>query len=145
MNKIHTLLFFLFFSAISYSQVILSLDDDTVYIDSIAKFTKNVKSDSIKCLNSFRLSKLYLMVQDTKSHKDYLDQGNRLKTKSPFLEDVSLYYNAYNFVEKATLVCKIKTKPVILFSAECFLFGLNLRFIVAIGCRWTKKIDGIYF
>lgn len=109
MNKIHTLLFFLFFSAISYSQVILSLDDDEVYIDSIAKFTKNVKSDSIKCLNSFRLSKLYLMVQDTKSYKGYLNQGNRLKTKFPFLEDVSLYYNAYSFVEKGNLEVYEKT------------------------------------
>lgn len=103
MKKIYLLFFFLTLSYSSYSQVILSLDDDAVYIDSIARFTKNVKSDSIKCLNSFRLSKLYLMVQDAKSYRYYLDQGNRLKTKSPFLEDVSLYYNAYNFAEKGDL------------------------------------------
>ena len=104
MNKIYAILFFLSFPSISHSQIILSLDDDTAYIDSIATFTKNVKSDSIKCLNSFRLSKLYLMVQDAKNYRYYLDQGNGLKTKSAFLEDVSLYYNAYSFVEKGDLV-----------------------------------------
>lgn len=103
MNKIYTILFFLSFPAISNSQVILSLDDDTAYIDSVATYTKNVKSDSIKCLNSFRLSKLHLMVQDVKKYREYLDQGNHLKTKSPFLEDVSLYYNAYSFAEKGDL------------------------------------------
>ncbi|PBJ06665.1 sensor histidine kinase [Flavobacterium sp. ACN6] len=103
MKKIYAFLFCLSFSIVSYSQVILSLDDDTVYIDSIVKLTKNVKSDSIKSLNSFRLSKLFLMVQDAKSSKEYLEQGNRLKVKSPFLKDASLYYNAYSFVEKGDL------------------------------------------
>ncbi|KFF04917.1 sensor histidine kinase [Flavobacterium reichenbachii] len=103
MKKIYALLFFLFFSAVSHSQVILSLDDDAVYIDSIVKFTKNVKSDSIKSLNSFRLSKLFLMVQDVKKSKEYLEQANRLKTKFPFLNDASIFYNASSFVEKGDL------------------------------------------
>lgn len=103
MKKLYAFLFFLFFSAISNSQVILSLDDDTVYIDSVANVTKNIKSDSIKCLNSFRLSKLFLMVQDVKKSKEYLAQANRLKMKFPFLRDASLYYNAYSFIEKGDL------------------------------------------
>ena len=103
MKKIHALLLFLSFSAISYSQVILSLDDDTAYIDSIVNYTKNVKSDSLKSLNSFRLAKLFLMVQDTRNYKEYLKQGNRLKTKFPFVKDAALYYNAYNFIEKGDL------------------------------------------
>ncbi|MCR4032965.1 MULTISPECIES: sensor histidine kinase [Flavobacterium] len=103
MNKIHTLLLFLSFSVVSYSQVILSLDDDTVYIDSIVGYTKNVKSDSIKSLNSFRLAKLFLMVQDAEKYKEFLAQGNRLKTKFPFVNDAALYYNAYSFVEKGDL------------------------------------------
>ncbi|GGF19132.1 sensor histidine kinase [Flavobacterium limi] len=103
MKRIYALLFFLLFSAISNSQVILSLDDDTVYIDSIVKITKNVKSDSIKSLNSFRLSKLFLMVQDVKKSKGYLEQANRLKMKFPFLRDASVYYNAYHFIEKGDL------------------------------------------
>lgn len=100
MKRIYTLLLF---SEISNSQVILSLDDDTVYIDSVANVTKNIKSDSIKCLNSFRLSKLFLMVQNVKKSKEYLEQGNRLKLKFPFLRDAYLYYNAYNFIEKGDL------------------------------------------
>ncbi len=103
MKKIHALLLFLSFSAISYSQVILSLDDDTAYIDSIVNYTKNVKSDSIKSLNSFRLAKLFLMVQDAKNYKEYLELGNKLKAKFPFVKDAALYYNAYSFVEKGDL------------------------------------------
>lgn len=103
MNKIHVLLFFLLFTAISHSQVILSLDDDMVYIDSIVKITKNTKSDSVKSLNSFRLSKLFLMAQDAKSSKEYLEQANRLKTKFPYLVDAAVFYNAYGFIEKGDL------------------------------------------
>jgi len=118
MNKIHILLFLLFFSAIANSQVILSLDDDTVYIDSIVKITKNAKSDSVKSLYSFRLSKLFLMAQDAKSSKEYLEQANRLKEKFPFLKDASIFYNASNFLvkgdvegfEKALLEANTKLK-----------------------------------
>jgi two-component system NarL family sensor kinase len=100
MKKIYLLTLSLFLSAISYSQVILSLDDDSVYIDSIAKITKNTKSDSIKCLYSFKLSKMYLMVQDAKKSKEYLEQANRLKDQFPFLKDAGIFYNSYSFLEK---------------------------------------------
>jgi len=100
MNKIYHVLFFLFFSTIIHSQVILSLDDDSVYIDSIATITKNTNSDSLKSIYSFRLSKLYLMVQDGKKSKEYLEQANKLKTKYPFLVDAAIYYNSSRFLEK---------------------------------------------
>lgn len=103
MNKIHALFFFLFFSVISHSQVILSLDDDTAYIDSIVKITKNTKSDSVRSLNSFRLSKLFLMAQNAKSSKEYLEQANKLKEKFPFLKDASIFYNASSFLEKGDM------------------------------------------
>ncbi|SFD39953.1 sensor histidine kinase [Flavobacterium phragmitis] len=103
MKKLYAFLFFLFFTAISNSQVILSLDDDTVYIDSIVKITKNTKSDSIKSLNSFRLSKLFLMAQNAEKSKEYLEQANKLKVKFPFLKDASIFYNAYSFIEKGDL------------------------------------------
>lgn len=108
------LFIFLFFTAISNSQVILSLDDDTVYIDSIVKITKNTKSDSVKSLNSFRLSKLFLMAQDAKKSKEYLEQANKLKVKFPFLRDASIYYNAYSFIEKGDLdgLKKLCSKPM---------------------------------
>lgn len=100
MTKIYLFTLFLFLSVVSHSQVILSLDDDSVYIDSIAKITKNTKSDSIKCLYSFKLSKLYLMVQDAKKSKEYLEQANKLKSKYPFLNDAGIFYNSYSFLEK---------------------------------------------
>ncbi|MCC9061990.1 tetratricopeptide repeat-containing sensor histidine kinase [Flavobacterium piscisymbiosum] len=100
MKKIYLLILFLFLSAVSHSQVILSLDDDSVYIDSIAKIAKNTKSDSIKCLYSFKLSKMYLMVQDVKKSKEYLEQANKLKRRFPFLNDAGIFYNAYSFLEK---------------------------------------------
>ena len=100
MKKARFLLPFLFLYVFSYSQIILSLDDDSVYIDSIATFTKNTKSDSLKCIYSFKLSKLLLMVQDVKKSKEYLNQANKLKVKFPFLNDISVYYNASRFLEK---------------------------------------------
>ncbi|PIF31642.1 signal transduction histidine kinase [Flavobacterium sp. 9] len=100
MKKIYQFLLFFLFSTLSHSQVILSLDDDRVYIDSIARITKNTHSDSIKSLYSFRLSKLYLMIQDANKSKEYLKEANRLKTKFPFLKDASIYYNSYSFLEK---------------------------------------------
>lgn len=100
MTKIYLFTLFLFLSAVSHSQVILSLDDDSVYIDSIAKIAKNTKSDSIKCLYSFKLSKMYLMVQDAKKSKEYLEQANKLKGRFPFLNDAGIFYNASRFLEK---------------------------------------------
>lgn len=100
MKKNYLVILFLFLSTVTYSQVILSLDDDSVYIDSIAAIAKNTKSDSLKCLYSFKLSKLYLMTQDVQRSKLYLAQANRLKTKFPFLNDVSLFYNSHSLLEK---------------------------------------------
>lgn len=103
MNKIYALLLLLFFPVISYSQVFFSLDDDTVFIDSIVKITKNTKSDSVKSLNSFRLSKMFLMNQEREKSKEYLELGNRLKGRFPFLRDAAIYYNAHDFVVKDDL------------------------------------------
>lgn len=103
MKRIYFFALFLFLSAAAHSQIILSLDDDSVYIDSIAKITKNTKSDSLKSLYSFRLSKLYLMVQDVKKSKEYLAQANRLKTRFPFLNDIAVYYNSSSYLEKGDI------------------------------------------
>ncbi len=100
MSKIGFYLILIFFSTTTYSQVILSLEDHSGYIDSIAKVTKNIKSDSLKSLYSFRLSKLYLIVQDVEKSKKYLAQANRLKTKFPYLNDLSIYYNSFSFMDK---------------------------------------------
>jgi signal transduction histidine kinase len=109
MKKIYSLTLFLFLSAFAHSQVILSLDDDTVYIDSIAKVTRNTKSDSIKCLYSFKLSRLFLMVQNIEKSKEYLNQANRLKSGFPFLKAASIYYNSFSFIEKGDIAGFEKT------------------------------------
>jgi len=109
MKKICFLTLFLFLSAFAHSQVILSLDDDTVYIDSIAKVTRNTKSDSIKCLYSFKLSRMFLMVQNVEKSKEYLNQANRLKSNFPFLKAASIYYNSYSFIEKGDIAGFEKT------------------------------------
>lgn len=109
MKKIYFLTLFLFLSAFVHSQVILSLDDDTVYIDSIAKVTRNTKSDSIKCLYSFKLSRLFLMVQNVEKSKEYLNQANRLKSGFPFLKAASIYYNSFSFIEKGDIAGFEKT------------------------------------
>jgi signal transduction histidine kinase len=109
MKKIYFLTLFLFLSAFAHSQVILSLDDDTVYIDSIAKVTRNTKSDSVKCLYSFKLSRLFLMVQNVEKSKEYLNQANRLKSNFPFLKDASIYYNSFSFIEKGDIAGFEKT------------------------------------
>ena len=93
----------LFFSISGIAQKILSLDDDQKYIDSIVKITVNTKSDSMKCIHSFRLSKLFLMVQNLEKSKFYLEQGNKLSTKNAFLKDASSYYNNTNFLLKGDL------------------------------------------
>lgn len=101
--KKYLIIVLLFLSISSISQKMLSLDDDQVYIDSIVKITINTKSDSMKCIHSFRLSKLFLMVQNIEKSKFYLDQGNKLVQKNQFLIDASSYYNNTNFLLKGDL------------------------------------------
>lgn len=102
--KKHLLILLIFFTIFGNAQKMLSLDDDQIYIDSIVKFTSNTKSDSSKCIHSFRLSKLYLMVQNVEKSKFYLDQGNKLYKNNQFLKDISSYYNNTNFLLKGDLV-----------------------------------------
>ena len=101
--KKYLILILIFLSFSGTSQKILSLDDDQVYIDSIVKITINTKSDSMKCIHSFRLSKLFLMVQNVEKSKFYLEQGNKLCQKNQFLTDISSYYNNTNFLLKGDL------------------------------------------
>ena len=101
--KYFLLFILIFLSSLSFSQKILSLDDDKIYIDSIVKITVTTKSDSLKCLHSFRLSKLFLMVQDIEKSKFYLAQGNKMCSKFPFLKDASSYYNNTHFLLEGDL------------------------------------------
>lgn len=95
MKKLLFLLAFLCCHTIVRSQGFLSsLDDDQKYIDSIVLVTKTSLSDSIKCLNSFRLSKLFLRARNNEKAAQYLKSANALKAKYPFLKDAAVYYNA---------------------------------------------------
>lgn len=99
MRKYYLFLFFFFVSLTIHSQIILSLDDDAKFIDSVEVFTKKTKSDSIKCQNSFKLSKLFLVIQNKEKSKFYLAQGNKLCLKFPYFKDASNYYNSLKFLE----------------------------------------------
>ncbi len=83
-----------------HSQRSFSLGDDKKYIDSIANIVKTTKSDSIKCIYSFRLSKLYMMTRDYKNAHLYLDIGNGLCNRFPYLKAESTYYNTLPILEK---------------------------------------------
>lgn len=100
MKNISLLFIVMVFSFAAKAQVIYSLDDDKIYIDSIVNITERTNSDSLRCLHSFRLSKLFLMAQNAEKAKEYLGKANNLKEKFPFLNDASLYYNAAKFLEK---------------------------------------------
>ncbi len=101
-NKIVFIFSFVFFFKAN-SQRIHSLDANKTYIDSIINVNKTTSSDSIKALNNFRISLLFLKAQDIDKYKEHLKLGNLQKKGFPFLEDVSKYYNAYEFYLKGDL------------------------------------------
>jgi two-component system, NarL family, sensor kinase len=104
MKKYILLLFVILFSSSLLSQRSFSIGDKKKYIDSIEKIIINTKSDSIKCIHSFRLSKLFTMTGDLKKAHFYLNKGNALCTKFPLLKDESTYYNTLTFLEKGDYV-----------------------------------------
>ncbi|WP_309607499.1 ATP-binding protein [Flavobacterium sp.] len=103
MKKYFLLIITILFSASLFSQRSFSLGDDKKYIDSIVKITINTKSDSIKCLYSFRLSKLFKMIGDSENAYLYLDKGNKLCSKYPFLKDLSTYFNTIKYLENGDI------------------------------------------
>ncbi|HEU4497220.1 MAG TPA: ATP-binding protein [Flavobacterium sp.] len=100
MKKILSILAVMLCFGTARAQVIPSLDDDAPYIDSIVHAAKNAPTDSIRCLNSFKLSKLFLMAQNPEKAVRYLKEANALKGRSPFLNDAAAYYNAASFMMK---------------------------------------------
>jgi two-component system, NarL family, sensor kinase len=101
--KYYILLLTIFLSNTIFSQRSFSLGDDIKYTDSIEKIIKETKSDSIKCLYSFRLCKLFRMVGNKEKEKFYLKKGNELSKKIPFLREASTYYNASSLVDKGDI------------------------------------------
>ncbi len=83
-----------------FSQRAFSLGDDTKYMDSIVNIVKTSKIDSVRCLHSFGLSKLFMMTSDYKKAHYYLDLGNSLVKKSSYLQAISTYYNTLPILER---------------------------------------------
>jgi two-component system, NarL family, sensor kinase len=103
MRKIYFFLSLFLLASNLYAQRINSLDDDSKYIDSIENIVAQATSDSIKCLYSFRLSKLCLLIQNSEKAKSYLEKANVLAAKFPFLKDLSSYYNATKPLENGDI------------------------------------------
>lgn len=100
MKKILLFLILLLSSQSTFSQRAFSLGDDIKYMDSIVNIVKTTKIDSVKCLHSFRLSKLFMMTSDYKKAHFYLDLGNSLVKKSKYLQAISTYYNTLPILER---------------------------------------------
>ena len=109
MKKI--LLFSLLFSSFHFmfSQRAFSLGDNTKYLDSIVNIVKTTKNDSLKCLHSFRISKIFMMNNDYKKAHFYLDLGNSLIKKSDYLQTISTYYNTLPILERGDSKAFVKS------------------------------------
>ena len=92
-----------------FSQRTMSLGDDTKYIDSIVNIIKTTKVDSVKCLHSFGLSKMFTMTGDYKKAHYYLDIGNSLIKKSKYLQAISTYYNTLPILERGDSKAFVKS------------------------------------
>ena len=99
MKKIGFLLFILFTST-AIAQRFNSLDDDKDIIDSLVFATQKTKSDSVKCLYSFKLSSLYRMNKNPEKVDFYLKQANQLAPKNSFLKAIAIFYNSWTFAAK---------------------------------------------
>jgi two-component system, NarL family, sensor kinase len=87
----------LLFYSMVFSQKPNELNDDQRVIDSLNKVFSSTKSDSLKCIASFELSRIYLGY-DLDKVKASLSISNALVKNNPYLKDISYYYNApYNF------------------------------------------------
>ena len=100
MKKILFLILILLCLQPSFSQRAFSLGDNTKYMDSIVNIVKTSKIDSMKCLHSFALSKLFMMNNDYKKAHYYLDLGNSLVKKPGYLKAISTYYNTLPILER---------------------------------------------
>jgi two-component system, NarL family, sensor kinase len=99
MKKYWFLLFVVFISFDISGQQEPYLDDHKMYLDSLKSVIKNTTSDSVRCLNSYKLSRLLFRAKKVEESKVYLDIANKLSGKSKFLTTVSQYYNANKFLK----------------------------------------------
>ncbi|MDD5150485.1 MAG: sensor histidine kinase [Flavobacterium sp.] len=100
MKKLHWILILFLLSKSIYSQRFNSLNDKSQFIDSITTIIKTTKNDSLKCIYSYKIGGLYLRNKDTSNFYAYLQLGNSLSNKYPYLKDLSGYFNALDFYIK---------------------------------------------
>ena len=84
----------------TYSQSHNSLNDDQKIIDSLETLLRKTKSDSLKCIVSFKLANVYMRDGKMNLYKYNLAKANRWIIKNKYLKDLSYYYNASSFLEK---------------------------------------------
>jgi two-component system, NarL family, sensor kinase len=104
MKKYWFFVFIIFISFRSIGQQVSFLNDNKIYLDSLENVVKTNSSDSLRCLNSYKLSRFFLGTKKVKESKAYLDTANTLSRKSQFLTAVSQYYNAHRFLENNDIV-----------------------------------------
>lgn len=92
-NAFICLFFFVLYSVAS-AQRFYTLDDDKHYMDSLIKITNETKSDSIRCLNLFKLSDIFRRNKSIELYKNYLKKANTIAPEYSFLSALSIYYNA---------------------------------------------------
>lgn len=92
-----------------FSQRTMSLGDNTKYLDSIVNIVKTTKIDSMKCLHSFGLSKIFMMNNNYKKAHFYLDLGNSLVKNSSYLKAISPYYNTLPILERGDTKAFVKS------------------------------------
>lgn len=84
---------FLVSAAAVYSQSYNSLADDQKRLDSLTTLFSTAKSDSLKCIVSFKLASLYYKNNEIKKAEHFLNVSKRLIKDNTYLKDLSYYYN----------------------------------------------------
>jgi len=96
-----TIFLIVLFSCTSHlfqAQRFYTLNDDKNYIDSLKTIIAKTNSDSVRCMNLFKLADLFRRNKNIGLSTTYLKEANLLAPRSSFLTDVSIYYNASQFL-----------------------------------------------
>ncbi len=81
------------------SQQLLKINNSQKIIDSLETCTKNLKSDSLKCLNYLKLFKFYFNSQNQEKATFHLANANKLAIKYQYLKDITTYFNALKYLQ----------------------------------------------
>ncbi len=88
-----------FFFHNANSQQLLKINNSQKIIDSLETCSKTLKSDSLKCLNSLKLFKLYFNSQNQEKAAFHLANANKLSSKYQYLKDIATYFNSLNYLQ----------------------------------------------